>query len=388
MSTLKPEDLSVVEGNENLLTYRLISVSLQRDRDGPLQVLSLYPHRHSPQDDPCFGLLYSLVVGGCAKPDLFPKFSREAAIVNRKDKTASRLAAFWTLCFSSLHKEFKSLSEAVNEKLTCYRGRKGANQKLAETSTVSGLAQIFRSGWELCGIHAIFDCVTGSKTLTNQAGKALSGWSCRCKNEIIRGCPLDLKSIRSNPELVSGFVMALFSDNVEVRWSLSIRNVLTATLLSFCEEFLHVLVEHPNSICDDVSRHPLVHAINKALRVANVKSTVFDCWCKEVREGFSVKNLMALPWDMLLNCLHDIKVDPRALFDKFDALAFSYHSLFTQKMNLEHNVSRLRVDVAHLTRKSDVMERALADQNELLARMARALEVSLGKEEGGPHSLA
>jgi hypothetical protein len=41
---------------------------------------------------------------------------------------------------------------------------------------------------ELRGFHTIFDYVIGSKTLTNQAGKALSGWaSQRDNNEIITG---------------------------------------------------------------------------------------------------------------------------------------------------------------------------------------------------------
>ena len=131
--------------------YNVISVTLQRDKDGPLQELSLYPHRHSLQEDPYFGLIYSLLVGGCNKPDLFPKFSLEASIVNKDEKTQSRVASFWTLCFKNLYKEFKSLSETVSDKLTCYHGRKGANQKLAETNSVGGLAQIFRTGWELRG---------------------------------------------------------------------------------------------------------------------------------------------------------------------------------------------------------------------------------------------
>ena len=141
----------------------------------------------------------------------------------------SGVASFWQLCFNNLYKEFKSLSETVNDKLTCYHGRKGANQKLAETNSVSGLAQIFRTGWELRGFHTIFDYVIGSKMLTNQAGKALSGWTTSHNNEIVGDRPPELKCIRSEPQLVNDSVVALFSDDIEDRWPANIRNILTKT---------------------------------------------------------------------------------------------------------------------------------------------------------------
>jgi hypothetical protein len=256
--------------------------------------LSLYPHRDSLQEDPYFGLIYSLLVGGCDKSDLYPKFSREATIVNKDEKTASRVASFWTLCFNNLYKEFKSLSETVSDKLTCYHGRKGANQKLAETNSVSGLAQIFRTGWEPRGFHTIFDYVIGSKTLTNQAGKALSGWTSRRDNEIIGGLPPVLTSIQSSPELVNDFVLALFSEDIEERWPVSIRDILTATLLRYYEEFIHIIEQHPAELYEDDSHHALVHTVNRAWRLGKVSCDTFNHWCKEIRHGFGINNFMAL----------------------------------------------------------------------------------------------
>jgi len=138
VSTLKPEDLNAVSANKDLQNHHLVSVTIQRDKDAPLQDLSIYPHRHSLQDDPYFGLIYSLLVGGCDKSDLFPKSSGEASVVNKREKMESRVSSFWALCFNNLCKEFKSLSETVNNKLTCHHGRKCANQKLAKTNSVSG----------------------------------------------------------------------------------------------------------------------------------------------------------------------------------------------------------------------------------------------------------
>jgi len=376
VSTLKPEDLSVTSANEDHLNHQVISVSIQRDKDGPLQELAIYPHRHSLQEDPYFGLVYTLLAGGCDNPNLFPKFSREATFVNKKEKSESRVAALWTLCFNSLYKEFKSLSETVSEKLTSYHGRKGANQKMAETNSVSGLAQIFRTGWELRGFHTIFDYVIGSKTLINQAGKALSGWTSRGDNEISGGLPPVLSSIRSSPELTNDFILALFSEDIEERWPTNLRNILAATLLRYYEEFISIIEQHPSGLYEDNSRHPLVHVVTKALHLAKVDNDTFNLWCKEIRDDFGIKNFMALPIELLPRDLaKDTKIDPRSLFDRYNSLCGSYNGLFAQKMNLEENVSRLRLDVAHLTRSNDRLEKAVTEQSALLSRVVNVLEI-------------
>ena len=77
-------------------------------------------------------------------------------------------------------------------------------------------------------------------------------------------------------------------------------------------EIIYVIEQHPNSIYEDNSRHPLVHAVGKALRVTNVNQDVFDCWCKDVRDGFSIRNWEGLPVDSISP---DIKVDPRSFID-------------------------------------------------------------------------
>ena len=378
VSILKPVDVSVVYVSEGLQNFDLLSVSLQRDKDGPLQELSLYPHRESLCEDPYFALIYSLLVGGCG-PDLFPKFSREASILRGHEKSISRVAAHWKICFNSLHKEFKSLSETLNTQLTSYHGRKGANQKLAETNRVNGFAGAFRTGWELRGIHTIFDYVVGSKTLINQAGKTLSGWTSEIGGG---GVPPKLSSIRSSPELVNDFVLALFGDDIEQRWPASIRNILTATLLRYYEDFLLVIEQHPKELYEDNSRHPMVHSINKALRLAKVDQETLSLWCKEVHEGFCTNNYMALPIECLSpDAARITKIDPRSLYDRFNQLCNSYNGLFAQKMNLEDDVSRLRLDVASLTRSNHRLEKAVTNQTEILVRVANVLEIKFDKQD-------
>jgi len=132
VSTLKPEDLSVIHLDEDLHSCNAISTTLQHDKDDPSQELTLCPHRHSLQEDPHFGFICSPLAGGCNTAALFPNFNREASVVNKDEKTQSRVEAFWTLCFNNPQKQFKSLSETASNKLTCQHGRKGTNQKPVE----------------------------------------------------------------------------------------------------------------------------------------------------------------------------------------------------------------------------------------------------------------
>ena len=112
-----------------------------------------------------------------------------------------------------------------------------------------------------------------------------------------------------------------------------------------------------------------------------VDRDTFNNWCKEVRDGFCINNFTALPIDLLSpDVVRDMKVDPRSLFDHYNSLSSSYNGLFAQKMNLEDNVSRLRLDVAHLTRSNQRLEKAVADQNELLRRVVSVLEIKLDKQ--------
>ena len=59
-STLKPEDIGIIDTNDNLHDYQLLCITIQRDKEGALQELNLYPDKTSIQRDPYFGLLYLL----------------------------------------------------------------------------------------------------------------------------------------------------------------------------------------------------------------------------------------------------------------------------------------------------------------------------------------
>jgi len=75
VSTLKPEDLGAICMNEDLHSCNVTSTTLQHDKAGPLQELSLYPHSHSLQEDPHFGFICSSSEGGCNKADWSGSFN-------------------------------------------------------------------------------------------------------------------------------------------------------------------------------------------------------------------------------------------------------------------------------------------------------------------------
>ena len=174
-STLKPEDIGVIDTNDNLHDYQLLCTTIQRDKEGALQELNLCPDKTSIQRDPHFSLLHCLLVCGFHS-SLFPKFFKEACVIDRQKKNKARVSAFWEQCFDGMKKEFISLKELMEDKkYTSYHVRKASNQKLAETTSVSGIAQYFRTGSQSRAVNTVFDYVVGTQTLTNQAGKALGG---------------------------------------------------------------------------------------------------------------------------------------------------------------------------------------------------------------------
>jgi hypothetical protein len=220
------------------------------------------------------------------------------------------------------------------------------------------------------------------KTLINQAGKALSGWT----SEIGGGVPPTLSSIQSSQELVNDFVLALFGDDIKQRWPESIRNMLIATLLRHYEDFIIIIEQHPKELYEDNSSHPMVHSVNKALRLAKVDHETLSFWCKEVHEGFCTNNYMALPIECCLSpdAARVTKIDPQSLYDWFNQLCNSYNSLFAQKMNLEDDISQLCLDVANLTCSNHRLEKAAANQTEILARVVNVLEIKFDKQVNKP----
>jgi hypothetical protein len=227
----------------------------------------------------------------------------------------------WSTYFNTLFKEFKGFSESVNKKLPSYHARKGANQALSEIPTVSRLAHMFRTGWEVRGFHSVFHYVIGSAVLINQAGKAVSGWTTKRDNEIVGGSPPVLHDIVTAADNVDSFVTALFSDDYCWKWRRSVRGLLIASLLRFYDDFIDIILDHPSRTFERIDQHPFVFKVNEAKRLACIDETTWKSWCKEVQQGFVQRNLPALPIELIPrnngNFLDNLRFDPRCFVDHF-----------------------------------------------------------------------
>jgi hypothetical protein len=201
-----------------------------------------------------FSLVYFIVMDPTYNilPYLLPKFASKALTMNSKGKIDSKVSLLRTDCFNDLFLKFKALGEAVNKKLSSHHGKKGSNQKMGESS-IAGLAQIFRTSWAVRGTLTIFDYVTGSERMSQQAGKVVSNWHSKAGDTILGGQPPKLLDITTNHEQLQDFVDILFSYNRGDNWSPLIRNLLVSSLLRHSEEFVSIVKSHPESIYNDLN---------------------------------------------------------------------------------------------------------------------------------------
>jgi hypothetical protein len=136
LSLLAKDSIKASGVNELCYNYKILKIVLARLKDGPRQTMSVYPHGDSIHQDMYFSLMYFIIMNptyGMSKY-VFPKFAAKALNTNSKGKIESKASALWTDCFHDLLKKFKELAESVNSKLFSHHGKKGSNQKMAESS--------------------------------------------------------------------------------------------------------------------------------------------------------------------------------------------------------------------------------------------------------------
>lgn len=175
--------------------------------------------------------------------------SPKAALNTKLGRSNSEASALWTTLSDELRNMLESPVVCVNDKLGSHSHKKGWNQDMAETSAVSGLAQILRTGWELCGCNTLLECVCGSFVMSRQAGKVVAGWTSKSGDQIVGGQPPSLKDVlpQSNMEGLKRFIDVLFADDVEGRWSQKVRELLVMSLLLRHNEHCQVLCLHPEA---------------------------------------------------------------------------------------------------------------------------------------------
>jgi hypothetical protein len=84
VALLKVEDIYCVDAYEDTQQYKIICSRLQRDKDGPLQELSIYPHRDSVHQDMYFALVYYIVMSGTPTDHVLPTSVRKQSIYRKQ----------------------------------------------------------------------------------------------------------------------------------------------------------------------------------------------------------------------------------------------------------------------------------------------------------------
>jgi hypothetical protein len=411
VSLITPEGTTVAEVNEDVYQYSVLQTDVQRQKDGPFQSLSIYPHRDGVLEDFYFSLIYLIVMVGCGNEYVFPSFS-EAALKTKSNKSDSKVSSLWTDLFDKLRNTFETLSDRINEKLSSHCNKKGSNQVMADSPLVSGLAQIFRTGWELRGCDTLFEYICGSSVMSQQAGKAVSKWTAKIGDIIVGGQPPTFDDIEDNLEELKLFTSALFDDDVSERWNPKVREILVMALLLRYDQFCEVLQSHPEAYAPEhlpeayatdvidggegVIYYPIVrdHLFVCRVKQALVKAgatcdNMFSSWKLNARMAFLSRNIPGIPiqkFPLYGGECGDIRMDPRCFVDHFNALASVTQSMHMELQNQKHMINDLRNSSRHEALTGDFLIRKIISTNRSVQRIENHLMGETPRPDAPPSS--
>lgn len=369
VSLVTPEGTSVVEVNEDVYQYHVLQTNIQRQKDGPFQSIPIYPHRDGVLEDFYFSLIYLVVMVGCGNEYVFPTFSN-AALKTKSGKSDSQVSTLWANLFDEVRNTFETLGDRINEKLSSHCNKKGSNQVMAETNSVSGLAQIFRTGWELRGCDTLFEYICGSFVMSQQCGKAVSKWTAKIGDLIIGGQPPTFNDMEGDLEELNQFTSVLFEDDTSGRWDPKVRELLVIALLLRYDQFCEVLRSHPEATLN-VETHPgtlydtdvtnsslrnhlFVRRVEQAMEKAGVCEVMFGSWKRLASKAFLSRNIPGIPIEKFplygggenaKKTLYGgangngILMDPRCFVDHFNALASVTQSINMKLQQQQHMIN-------------------------------------------------
>ena len=380
VSLVKPEHLTVATMDEFNYSYPIIKSRLKRHKNHELQNLPMYPHRDEWCHDWYFSTAMCLVIGGSSHEFITPAFAEKALNVS-EDKCDSKVSSYWSKVYKKLFPFFQQCDININGDLTSHHGKKAGSQKLADTPGVSGLSQIFRTGWQLRGFHSLFDYVIGSEVMCQQSGKALSNWTTKVGDVTIGGQPAKLNEAGPTESAkLYEFVTQIFADDVEKQYSDDVRSLLVAAILRHYDDFVDALRLDPDgTFVGDCTNHLFVNKIHEHLHNADVSMDTFKEWKSQVREGFFQRNMLALPIESFARHSSDgraverITMDPRCFVDHHNALVSTYQALLCQYHTQRDDIRSINEKVEVLTTanselvyKIDAMLHNQNNNNEIL----------------------
>ena len=215
VSLLLRHQVRAIQLNEMNNSYYTMEVDLHRQKNGVEQQIPIFIHRDTWAECFMFALFYRIIMlsathDACPRSNptqpypVFPTFY-EKSIHQTNDRNDSKCAGYWSEIYKRLMPYFLCFSALFNKGLSSHHGKKASNQKMANSYIVSGLAQIFRSGWILRGIHSLLDYVVGSPIMSQQAGKAVSNWTCKIGDVVVGGMPPCVDDICSESKYATTF---------------------------------------------------------------------------------------------------------------------------------------------------------------------------------------
>lgn len=174
--------------NVNELCYCYSYKILKIDRPCPTERRSktndfnLYPpSRFNPPKmsiSPLFTSSFWIQPMACTT-HLFPKFASKALNTNSKGKIDSKVSALWMECFNDLLLKIQSISRTNQQQTVVIPWEEGIQSedgRILDCWLSTNISFSDRLGSTWCGTLTIFDYVTGSERMSEQAGNVGSNW--------------------------------------------------------------------------------------------------------------------------------------------------------------------------------------------------------------------
>jgi hypothetical protein len=93
VSLLTKYSIKALDVNELCYSYKILKIDLTRQKNGPRQSISVFPHRDSMHQDMYFSLMYFIAMDPTNNMSkyLLPKFASKALCTNSKGKINSKV---------------------------------------------------------------------------------------------------------------------------------------------------------------------------------------------------------------------------------------------------------------------------------------------------------
>jgi hypothetical protein len=244
-----------------------------------------------------------------------------------------------------------STNSVLNPKIGSHSAKKLTCQHLSDFGN-NHISTFFRVGWDLRSLHTLFDYIVGSKVLDDQAGRALSGWY-----NVSHGSGDSGGLPPTIDDAIAGLPV---EENKKQRLEiLSLGDTLFAGCLLDSKVLmllLGALFKHWNSMIDcyedDCQQHPVVYAMNNALRLNNISQSMFSNWCKNTEVNLKLKNLQGLPVRQIQELPDEALIDVRTFRHLIQYYKQSMSQMIRETTYMNHAFVALKDEMKEIQQSS------------------------------------